>query len=220
MIDTQSRQLLWQENPEGAEWWSSLTAFSAGHVYLHGYRNPEIPEPTDLLILAASTGEMIRVVPNYILVRTLNHNILEVATKQGEGFVHKEYNVDTDEITVLSGNFGDVENQIILKEPIRYKQGNAYFERLQTFIQNKTLGHVATSIDYLECKPYVIFSYYIYQQDKSVQYLLIVTDQMETVLHEKLSEGREGIGRSTMLLKASTLVYLKNNNEFSSLTLS
>jgi hypothetical protein len=53
-----------------------------------------------------------------------------------------------------------------------------------------------------------------------VQYLLIVTDQKQLVLHEKLSEGRDGIGRSTMMLKASTLVYLKNNNEFSSLTLS
>jgi hypothetical protein len=81
-------------------------------------------------------------------------------------------------------------------------------------------GHIAVEIDYLEKRPYIIFSYYIYEQDKTVQYLLIVTDQKQLVLHEKLSEGRDGIGRSTMMLKASTLVYLKNNNEFSSLTLS
>ena len=99
-------------------------------------------------------------------------------------------------------------------------KGIVYFDKLQSFIQEKVGAEVANGIDYMELRPFMIFSYYIYEQDKTVQYLLILTDQFETVLHEKLSEEREGIGRSTMILKASTLVYLKNNNEFSSLTLS
>jgi hypothetical protein len=74
-------------------------------------------------------------------------------------------------------------------------------------------------IDYLEKRPYIIFSYYIYEQDKIAEYLLIVTDRKERILHEKLSEGREGTGQSTMLLRGEILVYLKNNNEFTGLTL-
>ncbi|WP_171037938.1 DUF4905 domain-containing protein [Dyadobacter luticola] len=225
MIDTQKQALLWHQQPEATDWWTSLTAFSYGRVYLHNYRYPEVPEPTDLVILSAANGELEEVVPNYILVNAAGEKYLTLATKAGEGFKQKIYDVGIHRFLPDLENIPEEENQIILQEPVRYMTGNIYFEKLQTFIQNKTGGnlsggHLAHSIDYLETRPYVIFSYYIYEQDKTVQYLLIVTDQTETILHEKLSEGREGLGRSTMMLKASTLVYLKNNNEFSSLTLS
>jgi hypothetical protein len=220
LLDTQTGQLLWQVQPDGADWWTSLTAFSNGRIYLHNYRYPEVPEPTDLLVVSAKTGSLEELISNHILVKTCSGDLIEVATKVGDRFLQKYYNVALGEFVPVDEKAGSAENLVILKEPVRYTEGNVYFEKLRSFIHEKVGGPVASGIDYLEVRPYMIFSYYIYEQDKTVQYLLIVTDQMETVLHETLSEEREGMGRSTMLLKASTLVYLKNNNEFSSLTLS
>lgn len=220
VVDTDRFTVKWQRQVEGTDWWTSLTAFSDQHVFLHNYRYPEVPEPTDLLAVHSETGFLSWILPNHLLVKYAGGGLLEVATKQGDSFKHLHCNAANGKVMPLNTETPEQEDEIILTEPVRYIEGNRYFERLAQFISDVTGGHIAVAIDYLEKRPYIIFSYYIYEQDKTVQYLLIVTDQKQQVLHEKLSEEREGTGRSTMMLKASTLVYLKNSNEFSSLTLS
>lgn len=220
LIDTNNLAIKWQRQVEGTDWWTSLTAFSDNHIYLHNYRYPEVPEPTDLLAVNVETGLLSWILPNYLLVRNAVGGLLEVATKQGDLFKHMHCNASNGELLPLNAALPEPDDKVILAEPVRYIEGNRYFKRLSQFISDATDGHLPVAIDYLEKRPYIIFSYYIYEQDKTVQYLLIVTDQKQQVLHEKLSEEREGTGRSTMMLKASTLVYLKNSNEFSSLTLS
>lgn len=220
VVDLENMAVKWQRQVEGTDWWTSLTAFSNHRIYLHNYRYPEVPEPTDLLATNAETGILSWILPGYLLIGTAGNGLLEVATKQSESFKHMHCNAETGELLPLNAKWAEPEHEIILAEPVRYFEGNVYFDRLAQFISVETGGHVPVAIDYLEKRPYIIFSYYIYEQDKTVQYLLIVTDHKQQVLHEKLSEEREGTGRSTMMLKASTLVYLKNNNEFSSLTLS
>jgi hypothetical protein len=220
LIDTEKQQLVWEHSPAEADWWSSLTAFSYSQFFLHNYRYPEIPEPTDLLAYDAENGELLWALPNHLMVKPLGNGFIEVATKAGEQFVYKKCEALTGTLSALPESLDEEQSEIILKEPVRYRKDNVYFQQLASFIENMTGGHKAVSIDYLEKRPYIMFSYYIYEQDKSIQYLLIVTDQKQLILHEQLSEEREGMGRATMMLKASTLVYLKNNNEFSSLTLS
>ena len=220
VADLSQAKILWQGSPEGTDWWTSLTAFSYGELFVHNYRYPEIPEPTDLLTISGSEGTLLWALPNYLLVKTIDQNTVEVAAKAGDQFRYLQCDVKTGVLSSLGEDDRHFREGIILTEPVRYKGGNIYFEKLAAFIAKATSGHEAVSIDYLEKRPYMMFSYYIYEQDKLEQYLLIVTDQKELVLHEQLSVGRDGLSRSTMLLKGSTLVYLKNNNEFSSLTLS
>jgi hypothetical protein len=220
VIDLGSSALKWETAPEGTDWWTSITAFSYNHLFLHNYRFPDIPEPTDLLMVDGESGDTQWVLPNHLLVKTLNSTEIQVATKVGDQY---RYMTCRSESGLISNNktiitqpeFGEV----ILAEPVRYKEGNKYFEKLAAFISESSGGHKPVVIDYLEKRPYIIFSYYIYEQDKIAEYLLIVTDRKERILHEKLSEGREGTGQSTMLLRGEILVYLKNNNEFTGLTL-
>ena len=219
VVDLEVPALKWEGSPEGTDWWTSVTAFSYNHLFLHNYRYPDIPEPTDLLMVAGQNGEMQWVLPNYLLVKTLNTTEIEVATKAGDQFRHltckSESGILSQHTEIQESHFVE----IILKEPIRYREGNKYFEQLASFIAEVTGGQQPVAIDYLEKRPYMMFSYYIYEQEKIAEYLLIVTDKKERVLHEKLSEGRDGTGQSTMLLRGENLVYLKNNNEFTGLTL-
>ena len=220
IIDLSVPELRWQVTPEGADWWTSLTAFSHQHIFLHNYRYPDLPQPTDLLSVSAMDGGLLWALPNYVLVRTLEGDDVEVATQKGEKFQYANCNVYTAGLSAASEDVKQLSPEIILKQPVRYKERNIYFEKLSSFL-SETLGiSKPICIDYLDERPYMMFSYYIYEQEKIVQYLLIVTDKKEIVFHEQLSEGRDGVGQSTMLLKNGILVYLKNNNEFSSLTFS
>ncbi|WP_159470674.1 DUF4905 domain-containing protein [Dyadobacter sp. 3J3] len=220
MIDLNVPELSWQVTPEGADWWTSLTAFSGDHIFLHNYRYPDMPQPTDLLAIDSKTGNLLWALPNYVLVRTLHNDQLEVATFKSDQFQKSIFDVKTEILTPVAEEINLPAPEIILKQPVRYKERNVYFDRLASFLTDITGISKPICIDYLDERPYMMFSYYIYEQEKVAQYLLIVTDQKEIVFKEKISEGRDGVGQSTMMLKNKVLVYLKNNNEFSSLTFS
>lgn len=219
LIDLDERHVRWQKTPPDADWWTSITGLAHDQVFLHHYRYPDLPEPTDLAALSIKDGELRWVLPNYVLVKALDYGNIEVASKGHEGFNYAVYSAETGRINP-SPVLNDVATEIILKQPVRYKEGNVYFGKLASFLQTILNIKNPVCIDYLDHRPYMMFSYYIYQQDQIVQYLLIVNDQKQVVLHEQLSEGRDGIGQSTILLKNSTLVYLKDSSEFSSLKLS
>ena len=219
VIDLAVQSLKYITSPEEADWWTSLTAFSSGNIFLHNYRYPDLPEPTDLLMLSKNDGKLQWVLPNHLLVKILTLTEVEVATRRGDHFLYFTCEKETGKLSGSGEMANDTSQQIILGEPVRYKKGNIYFSKLADFIRDSTLGHEPICIDYLEKRPVIMFSYYIYEQEKMSEYLLIVTDKMERILHEKLSGDRDGIGQSTMFLKGSKLVYLKNNNELSSLTL-
>ncbi|WP_439555434.1 DUF4905 domain-containing protein [Dyadobacter sp.] len=220
VIDTIQKSVQWEGIPLGMDWWSSVTAYSYSRFFLHHYRYPDLPEPTDLSAFSAADGAHLWDLPNHLLVKVADQNRIEVAAKAGSGFSYHLCDAGSGALLPHEEIAAVGEDQVILEEPVRYKKGNVFFDKLASFIEEITGGHQPINIDYLEKRPFMIFSYYIYHQDKTVQYLLIITTKRELVLHEKLSEEREGIGRSTMILKASALIYLKNNNEFSSLTLS
>lgn len=220
IIDLSVPELRWQVTPEGADWWTSLTGFSEDHIFLHNYRYPDMPQPTDLLAISAQTGNLLWALPNYVLVRTLDKDLVEVATFKGEQFQKSFFDIRTEKFSAVSDEINQPPAEIILKQPVRYKERNVYFDRLASFLTDITGISKPICIDYLDERPYMMFSYYIYEQEKVAQYLIIVTDQKEIVFQEKLSEGRDGVGQSTMMLKNKVLVYLKNNNEFSSLTFS
>lgn len=220
VIDTLHSEVLWEADAIGTDWFSSMTAFSYKHLFLHNYRHSDIPEPTDLLMIDGSSGELQWALPNHVLVKAIDQDTIEVATRFGDKYKYVQCKAETGLVMQEMQTQGESEaREIILAEPVRYMDGNEYFDQLASFITRVTDGHLPVAIDYLEKRPYMMFSYYLYEQDKISEYLLIMTDQMEQLLHEKLSEGREGIGRSTVLLKGRNLVYLKSNNEFKSLTL-
>src|SRR5215217_1962777 len=152
------------------DWWTSVTAFSNGRFFLHHYRYPDLPEPTDLSAYSAETGALLWGLPNYLMVKVIDDVTIEVATKTAVQFTYQFCDVLTG---VLSPQLeaGQIGGQIILTEPVRYKTGNRFFEKLASFINRESGGHEPITIDYLEKRPYIIFSYYIYQQDKTVQYL-------------------------------------------------
>jgi hypothetical protein len=220
VIHSDEKALRWEGIPLGMDWWSSVTAFSYGKFFIHHYRYPDLPEPTDLSAFSGYNGEHLWDLPNHLLVKTVDESRIEVAAKTATGFNSHLCDVRSGVLLPYEEIVPEGEPQVILAEPVRYRKNNVFFDKLALFIEEMTGGHKPISIDYLEKRPFMIFSYYIYQQDKTVQFLLIVTNKKELVLHDQLSEEREGMGRSTMILKASTLIYLKNNNEFSSLTLS
>lgn len=215
LLDLDQSIVLWHTTPEATEWWTTLTAFYDTTLYLHNYRYPDIPEPTDLLAVSAREGKLKWVLPGIVLVgEAPEKTALIVARKNSEGVA---YHLADPESGLL---FGTASNDPLLVSetlpstaPIRYLPGDTYFETVTTFMEKLVGKHEWRAVDYVESNPYIAFSYYLYEGGKIAQRLLIINDRKEIVHHETLSENRQGIGRDTILLKSGILLCLRNNNE-------
>lgn len=219
LIDLDKSELRWNVMPEELDWWSSMTGFSGEQIFFHFYRYPEVPEPTDLAAFSTVDGHLLWVLPNHILVRSLQNGLIEVATKGMSGTVFKICDGLTGVMVAETQSF-EATMDAGIKSPFRYTKENAYFEKLSKYLNQIIEINDPICIDYLDHKPYMVFSYYLYNHDKVIQYLVIVTENNEVVFHEQLTDGRVGIGDSSILLKESNLIYLKNSSQFSSLKLS
>lgn len=220
LIDLDLSEVRWHVQPPGTDWWTTLTAFSGDLVYLHNYRNPELPEPSDLVALSKSDGESSWVLPNHVFVRKIDDVTIEVANKGIIGIKKVLYNVEIEPREVGAGyekaNSKTIE---ILQVPVRYTVENQYYSDIASFV-HKIVGIMeVVAFDYLECDPFLVLSYYIYEHDEVAQYLIIVNRDKKVLLHERIAKGLKGVGRDTFLLKGKVLVYLRNNNEFVSLKL-
>ncbi len=221
LLDLTSNQVLWQASPSATDWWTTLAGFAGNRVFLHNYRFPDIPEPTDLLTMSVASGELVWALPGWLFVRSLpDSEQIVVAQKQAE----------TIQYQVCDSLLGFLKNPVLEKDlppltipkhsiPIRYQPQDIYFNELSAFLERMVGVENVIAIDYLESDPYLVFSYYLYDQKKTTQYLLVVTRNREIIYHNHLSDKRPGISLDTVLLKNNHLVFLRNTHELNSLTL-
>ncbi len=221
LLDLALPALRWQGTPEATDWWSTLTAFTGDALYLHNYRYPDIPEPTDLLALSSKEGTLSWLLPGWLLVgEQPETGTLIVAHKQPETIRYQLCEPQT-------GSLGaPVQESKIpslsppdYRAPVQYKPREIYFDVLSSFLEKMVGARSPVAVDYLESNPYLVFSYYLYEQEKVAQYLLVVNRKKEILYHERLSEKRQGLGRDTILYKSGRLVFFRNSSEFISLKL-
>ncbi|WP_198034409.1 DUF4905 domain-containing protein [Dyadobacter tibetensis] len=219
VLDTKLQKLRWELAPANSDWWTSLTAVAGEQVYCHDYRYPEIPEPTDLRSLSIEDGRSLWELPGYIMVQPLDDDWILVSGKQTGQHKYSYVQANTGAISPFKeqGSPKLVSEQ--LQTPRILKKGDAYFEQMFDFILHMSPNHRATRIEYMDSNPFMMFSYYIYEQEKLVQFLLVVNKNKDILLHEPISEPADALGQGTMLMKGKELVYLRYKNEFSSLTL-
>ena len=221
MFDLNVPTLRWQGTPEATDWWSTLTAFSGDTLYLHNYLYPDIPEPTDLLAVSGSNGRLQWVLPGWVLVgEEPAAGTLIVAQKAPESIRYQRCDPQTGLLLGQSDHENTPASSVLNhRSPTRYQPQDIYFDVLSSFLEKMIGISSPIAVDYLEADPYLVFSYYLYEQEKVAQYLLIVNRAKEILYHEQLSENRQGVGRDTILWKSNRLVCLRNSNEFISIKL-
>ncbi len=221
ILDLTTGQLHWQITPEVTDWWTTLTAFTDSAVYLHNYRYPDVPEPTDLLSLSTHDGSLQWALPGVVFVQEgTTANQIIVAQKAGEGVNYQVCEAATGQLlqTVEPGSLSPARADTC-RTPGRYYPQDIYFDVLSSFLQKVTNVSQPLAIDYLEASPYIAFSYYIYVEEKVAQFLLVVNQKQEIVYHQLLSEGRKGLSSSTLVWKNDKLLFLRTHNELISLNL-
>lgn len=96
-----------------------------------------------------------------------------------------------------------------LLKPLQYYQETQHFETVKSFILMKSQMSALSVIEYLEYKSLVFISFYVQEIDLA-NYLLVLNDQGEVLLKERIGEQLKGIGVDTFFILSGYLIFVKN----------
>jgi hypothetical protein len=141
--------------------------------------------------------------------------LIEFSEETKPQVTQKHYlNIQTGEISEyipqISDNFSSQSYRHL--QPIHYTEQNEYFPAIHRFLYRLLNVDIQKGVDYLEYKDKIIISYYLYQENKLWNYLLVVNNRKEVLLNELLTES-EGLGLGTFTVKPEILLYVKNKSQ-------
>lgn len=219
LIDLAIPSTVWHTTLSEIEWSTQLAGFSKELLLFHSYRYPDLPQADDLIGITTQTGKIVWTLPNHTLLRLEGEHLLLTLYRGATGLQEKWFDLS-------SGHPIAIENPVVTTTsvpsytaPIRYLPDNIYFTTINTFIKELLSIPDAEVIDYLETTDFLVLSYYLYQENEYQQWLLVLDKDSSILYHQSTGNQLTGIGSDTILFKNNKLVFLTNNNEFTSLNL-
>lgn len=111
-----------------------------------------------------------------------------------------------------------LKENFLVHKPLQYFQETTHFETIRTFLSARFGITAASAIEYLEYDSLIIMSFYTTEQELA-NYLMILKDDGEMLLKEKIGEQLKGIGHDTFFVLSGYLIFVKNKRELVSLKL-
>ncbi len=104
----------------------------------------------------------------------------------------------------------DIKSGAVSFFPLLYNEDNAHYKTIVDFLKQHHGYNVCGPLEYLEYEKVVLISFYI-QEDKKMTNILVVLDEEGTiVLKDTLIEGASGVGMATFFICNTKLIYIKN----------
>jgi hypothetical protein len=211
-LDYHSNQFIWKDWKMKESWWVSLTAANRDTLLLHTFVNRGNPDHKNLIACD-------------IFSKTIRWEVEEFSFYDWDEAVIKGYRTKEDIVpAVINSKSGEVTeekweasnppvvNNTTIK-PMQYVEGALHFETVQKFIELRIQKPISAGVEYLEYGNWIIVSVYIRESEGLANYLLVMTQEGELVLKEKLGEKLEGLGVDTFFILSGCLFFVKNRLE-------
>ena len=218
LIDSATKEIIWQGNHSEELWWAGIEAFNNGVLFLHGYTDIQFPEHKGIWALSEK-GKLLWVEKELSFLGGAAGSLY--AYKKGEG--------DAKHFYLLNSGTGKVQKEVEAEEalqalanpdvnthvhnPAHYKADNQYFPKLAAFIQQITMFKAAIAVDYLEYKNKIIISFYTVDNEKLNSRLLLISEEGIKETEELTGTELSGIGIDTFFVSRDILFFVKNKKE-------
>jgi hypothetical protein len=208
-----SRSFLWENLRLQEPWWVSLLGATQKVMLLQTYDDVQNPERKSLLAIDIEGQKL--------LWEQKHFSLSSFTATTAKGRLGEEEQ-DSTTIDLATGELLSKEsatdfedNEIFnLHRPFQYLEGNSYFETIKKFLhQNFNLSAVIGT-EYLELAGLIVISYYVTEDSGLANYLLVMTEDGEELLTEKLGERLKGLGVETFFALSGYLFFVKNKHEF------
>lgn len=94
--------------------------------------------------------------------------------------------------------------------PILYNEDNIHYKTIHDFLEQNYEYKALGPLEYMEYGNFILISFYIHSTIKITNILLVIDEEGNVVLTDKLIEGADGIGMATFFICKNKLIYIKN----------
>lgn len=191
------------------DWWSGIEALNGNIVLFHGFLQEDLPIHQGIKAFDAIKNEWLWE-NEFVAFDSIADEY--VTAKNTIGSVPKNICLD-----IQSGfeiETPSIQNQIASPESANLLNSEqTYFTEIVSFISNYTPLSPTNCCEYLETENHIIVSYYVSNEKKLDNYLLVTTIDGTEELHICISEGLKGVAAGTFLVSKGLLSFVKDNYE-------
>jgi len=210
-LNYQSGQFIWKDWQMQESWWVTLTAANIHTLLLHTFVNRGNPDRRNLIACDIFSQAVRWEAPDFSFHDWDESTIYGYRTN-GD-ILPASINIKSGEAS--EGAWQKVPllvNEEMLR-PVQYAEGTSHFETIQQFIQQRMKQTILQGAEYIEFGNWIIVSVYFRESEGLANYLLVMTQEGEIVLKEKLGEKLEGLGLDTFFILSGCLFFVKNRQE-------
>jgi hypothetical protein len=214
----EARKLLWQNQRFEEDWWIGMTAADQDALILHTFEDTENPEKKAFFAVRSSSGEVMWKSGRLQVMDVYQQHIYGFEREEDETLykgisieTNQEKSLSLDEVAQALKEVSG-ENKYI-RHPFHYTEEEAYFKTVSQFIQQYLNQSPLRACEYLEHHKSIFISYYIEEGKALANYLLVVDEEGELQLHEKLDDQLSQPGLGTFMIIRDQLVFIKRKRE-------
>jgi hypothetical protein len=209
-LNLETKSFLWRDKKLEETWWINASAISEGMVIFTIYLDTNNPDKKGILAYSVQDLKLqwwnndfsiSEVGPNYVKGFTSRLGLKQVMLDLRTG------NEEFKEVSPFQANTS------VLLKPVQYTEGMAYFDTVKTFLADRLNLLAVSALEYLEAKKKIIVSYYITEGEGLANYLLVMSDDGNVILNEKLDGPVKGIGLDTFFVLKGLLIFVRNKVE-------
>jgi hypothetical protein len=191
------------------DWWSGIEALNSNIVLFHGYLQEDLPIHKGIKAFDAIKNEWLWE-NEFVAFDSVSDQ--QITAKSSIGFIAKNIYIDIK--TGLEIESLNIQDQIPNSETATFLSSEeTYFTEIASFISKYTPLLPTNCCEYLEKETHIIVSYYVSNEKKLDNYLLVTTIDGTEELHICISEGIKGVAAGTFLVSKGLLSFVKDNYE-------
>ncbi len=206
-IDLKKNKLLCEFQLEEECWWVGLKYAFDGNFVLYTYEDEKSPISKGVIIVDATRGIVRWKNEDYSFLDGQGNQICVRDTKEENNLT----------VSMESGRlvtFQELPDNKMVQTPMRYLPETDYFNETAELIKLVTDNVATESIEYLEHNNYLFISYYIYNELKQENHLLILTSKGLFVKEYCLSNHTKGIGFGDFVVYKNLLLFAVDNQNY------
>lgn len=207
------QMFLWKDLILEEPWWISLAGGTNEVVFFQIYDDSQTPEHKSLLALNSETGQ--------VCWKRNGFSINQVQNGRIEG-VLRDGGLNPVSLDPSSGVVQENEPEIELGsdkisgpvQPFQYLEGNSYFETIKQYLRKTHQVTAVMGAEYTETEGLILISYNVMEETGLANYLLVMREDGEPLMHERLGGHLRGLGVETFFILSGYLFFVKNKREF------
>jgi len=211
-----ANSFLWQEKTLEEPWWVNLSVASKGVIIFTIYIGTNNPDKKGIIAYTLNNLQIKWWSNDFSLTGLSGDKVYGINTNLG--FKSQVLDLQTGkecQNTPFEQESKKV-NEVI--RPVQYAEGMPYFDQVKRFLIGKLNLLPVVSLEYIEYNSCIFVSCYV-EEGGLANYLLILSENGEELLKEKIGEQLQGVGLDTFFILDEYLFFVKNKLELVSFKL-